>query len=75
MEFYKFRSVGVLNQDPKKKRIFTHSLILINLMVEFESYLLDLEVTYKKSKKERRPSNFHEFWSEEVQHKKVFQKR
>jgi hypothetical protein len=31
---------------------------------------LDLEVRYKRSKKERRPSNYHEFWSKEVHNKK-----
>jgi hypothetical protein len=31
---------------------------------------LDLEVRFKRSKKERRPSNFHQFWSKEVHTKK-----
>jgi hypothetical protein len=33
-------------------------------------FQLDFKVICKKTKKEGRPFNFHEFWSEEVQCKK-----
>jgi cephalosporin-C deacetylase-like acetyl esterase len=36
---------------------------------------LNLEMIYKIPKKERRPSDFHEFWSEEMHYKKDLQKR
>jgi hypothetical protein len=36
---------------------------------------LDLEVRWKRPKKERRSSNFHSFWSKEVHTRKHLQKK
>jgi hypothetical protein len=36
---------------------------------------LDFKVMSKRNKKEERPSNFHEFWSEEVPIKQAPSKR
>jgi hypothetical protein len=63
---HKLQGVGILSQDPLDTKIFS-SLMLTNLMVEFESCVLNLIWKWfvKDPIKGRLP-NFHEFCSEEV---------
>jgi hypothetical protein len=53
------------------------SLILTNLKLGFEPHVLNLFSKFfaKDPKKEVIPSNYHEFWSEEVHNKKHPKKR
>jgi hypothetical protein len=63
------------SRHPSTKIILVHSYHKSKDRIWAMRTQIDLKVIYKRFKRERRPSKFHEFWSEEVHCKKDLQKR